>query len=120
MSEGFLLDEHLPLWWRKAIGQRYAELTVWRVGDPDTVPLGTSDKELLRWCEAHEFYLLTNNRSTMPKHLAEHVAEGRHVAGIFQVDADMRIEELTEQLSLIVGASFESEFQDQITFLPIT
>jgi hypothetical protein len=60
--------------------------------------------------------LLTNNRRSMPEHLAEHVKAGRHMPGIFVVEAVAHIVRLSEGLSLIAGASFAEEFQDQIQF----
>ena len=50
------------------------------------------------WCEIHEFILVTNNRKSMPKHLADHLAE----------------------LILIAGASFPKEYQDRIEYLPLS
>jgi hypothetical protein len=38
--------------------------------------LWTLDPEILLWCEAHRFILVTNNRRSMPRHLADHLAMG--------------------------------------------
>ena len=35
MIRGFLLDEHLPKWWRRELRRAAPDLIVWRVGDPD-------------------------------------------------------------------------------------
>lgn len=119
MSPGFLLDENLPLWWHAAISHRQPHLQVWRMGDPGALPLHTPDPLILDWCEFHDFYLLTNNRKSMPRHLADHVAQDRHVPGIFVADPAMNIDQLAEELSLIEGASLPAEYQDQIRHLPI-
>jgi hypothetical protein len=55
----------------------------------------------------------------MPQHLREHVSNGRHIPGIFVVDPDIAIAALAEQLTLIDGASFENEHQDEIRYLPL-
>jgi hypothetical protein len=120
MTPGFLLDEHLPRWWRKEIIRRDPSLEVWRVGDPHAPALSIPDPDILTWCETHNFYLITNNRKSMPKHLADHLARGQHVPGILVVDPDSRIEEVAEDLSLIAGAAMEAEFRDHIRFLPVT
>jgi hypothetical protein len=119
MNPGFLLDEQLPVWWPRAIMRRYASLTVWRVGSPTTPPLGEPDDVLLDWCAVHRFYLLTNNRKSMPKHLADRVSAGKHVPGIFLVTAALSVSRLALNLSLIDGASFADEYQDQIIDLPL-
>ncbi|MBL8794484.1 MAG: hypothetical protein JNM56_11305 [Planctomycetia bacterium] len=118
MIAGFLLDEQLPGWWRREIIVHASELKVWRVGDPNAPPLESSDGLLLEWCELHDALLLTNNRRSMPGHVRDHIAAGRHMPGILTVEPDMRIEELIEGMLLIRGASLENEFQDQIRYFP--
>jgi hypothetical protein len=53
MIAGFLLDEHLPRWWRRTILRQCPELTIWRVGDPEGPPLQSPDPVILEWCEEH-------------------------------------------------------------------
>jgi hypothetical protein len=55
----------------------------------------------------------------MPVHLADHIAQNRHVPGIFILNADMNIGETIEELILIAECSFENEYQNQIAYLPI-
>jgi hypothetical protein len=119
MIRGYLLDEHLPKWWRRQFVSHAPALKVWRVGDSGAPPLQSPDPMLLEWCEAHECILLTNNRKSMPRHLAEHLRQGRHIPGIFQVEARMNVAHLAEALVLIAGASFENEYQDQINYFPL-
>jgi hypothetical protein len=115
----FLLDEHLPKWWRRVIVQQQG-LKVVCIGDPAAPPLRSPDPLLLEWCEKHDYLLLTNNRKSMPQHLTDHVAQGRHVPGILVADPGMAIAEVVEELTLIAGASFPDEYLDQIRFLPLT
>jgi hypothetical protein len=63
--------------------------------------------------------LVTNNRRTMPRHLADHLAAGRHVPGIVMLDDDLGIGGNFDELLLIAGASLPDEFRDQIIYLPI-
>jgi hypothetical protein len=44
---------------------------------------------------------------------------GRHMPGIFVVDPTTSFSDLTTDLVLIAGASFENEYLDQIRYLPI-
>jgi hypothetical protein len=119
MTPGFLIDEHLPKWWRRAILIRDPALEVLRIGGTAAPPLRTLDPVLLQWSEAHNFYLITDNRSTMPVHLANHLAAGRHVPGIFRVDPEFNIHSLIEHLQMIVGACSPDEFRDHFHYLPM-
>src|SRR6476619_4326159 len=101
MNEGFLLDEQLPAWWRGVIRRLQPQLRILRIGDPSAPVLHSLDPLILDWCEMNNYYLLTNNRSTMPGHLADHNARGRHVPGIFMVDPATSITDLANDLSLI-------------------
>ena len=110
MIEEFLLDEHLPKAWRRALVKRGVTCRIWRVGDPGAPPRASPDPDLLAWCETHSAALLTNNRSTMPGHLADHMAHGRHVPGIFIVEPrDITLDDLADHLQLLAGATHEGE-----------
>src|SRR5207302_3414761 len=82
----YLLDEHMPRALIQALRQRDPGLVAWRIGQPGAPGLETPDPDLLGWCEAHDFVLVTNNRATMPGYLAAHLAGGGHVPGIFVVN----------------------------------
>jgi hypothetical protein len=119
MIRGFLIDEHLPAWWRRALVRRAPEVRIWRGGGVGAPPLRSPDPVLLEWCEAQECVLLTDNRTSMPGHLAEHMRQGRHIPGIFHVEASMNVVRLAEGLQIILGASMEDEFRDQINYFPL-
>ena len=82
----YLLDEHMPLAHRTQLLSRAPSLTLWKIGMPGVPPSGTLDPEILLWCEANDFILVTNNRKSIPVHLADHLAAGRHIPGILTVD----------------------------------
>ncbi len=56
----------------------------------------------------------------MPGHLADHLASGRHIPGIFTIDANQSIGQTVEELIIIAEASFEDEYQDRIEYLPLS
>lgn len=114
----YLLDEHVSPAYRQQLLRRESSLTVRIIGDPGVPPKGTLDPELLLWCEKEGFVIVTNNRSTMPVHLADHLAEGRHMLGIFILNPLMSFGDTIEELILLATASVENEFSDKITFLP--
>ena len=116
----FLLDENLTPRYRTALLQREPQLVVWYVGLPSAPAKGTKDPEILTWCELNNFILVTNNRRSMPVHLQEHLADGRHIPGILVIGEQMSIGAVVEELLLIAAVMLADEFQDQIVYLPIT
>ena len=116
----FLLDEHVDPILQKALIQRSPDITVWRLGDAGVPALGTLDPDILMWCEAHSFSLITNNRVSMPVHLHDHLAAGRHVPGIFTLNPEMSIGETVEELTLLWAAAEPEEYADQLNYLPVS
>jgi len=116
----YLLDENLSPHWRKRLLRREPGMILRRIGDPGVPPLQSADPLILDWCQRHGFSLVTKNRQTMAIHLAEHLAMGKHVPGIFMLTGSMTTDQLLAELVLIAGASLENEWQDQIWYLPIT
>ncbi len=122
MALAYVLDEHLrgPLW--RAIGRHNSissnPIDVVRVGDVDMPPLGTLDSDLLIWSEANHRIIVTFDKGTMPKHLAEHLLSGNRVPGIFVIHEHQNLKEVVEFLVFAAEASEESEWQDRIVYIP--
>jgi hypothetical protein len=116
----YLLDENVAVELKLALRTHWPEITVWAVGDPGAPSRGTLDPDILDWCEANGFALVTNNRSSMPVHLTQHLAAGKHVPGIFILASVMTIGDTAEELALIWTASDAEEYADQIRFLPVS
>lgn len=119
MTLRYLLDEHIPMALIRALRQRDPDLVVWRIGQPGAPPVETSDPALLIWCEAHDFVLVTNNRATMPAHLADHLAGDRHLPGIFIINLTFGFAAIAEELWLAAHFSPAGEYQDQLRYIPL-
>ncbi|NEP58992.1 MAG: hypothetical protein F6K31_18550 [Symploca sp. SIO2G7] len=119
MSIKYLIDENLPPSYTEQLLRCQPDLTVLSIGDEDAPSKGTLDPEILLWCEANEFILVTNNRSSMPVHLTEHLAEGHHILGILVLRDTASMGEILEDLVLIFLAADESEYQDLISYIPL-
>jgi len=119
MTIRYLMDENVNPLYQTQLLRREPELVVWAVGDEGAPPKGTLDPEILIWCEERGFILVTNNRTSMPPHLTEHLRMGRHVPGIFIMNPKMSIGETISELILIALASEDDEYQDYITHLPL-
>ena len=115
----FLLDEHIPIMIKKRLQEQTPEIRVYSIGAGVAPSRGTPDPDLLSRIEANGCMVLTNNRATMPVHLAEHLVRGGHVPGSLQMPKHPNIGETVDDLSLIWGASLPDEFQDQIVHLPL-
>lgn len=115
----YLLDENISGVYRTQLLHHEPSLTVLMIGDEGAPVRGTSDPEILRWCERNDFNLVTNNRRSMPQHLDDHLAAGHHVPGIFTINLEVSIGLIIEEIILIAGASHENEFLDQIVYVPL-
>jgi hypothetical protein len=89
------------------------------IGDLETPRAGTADPDLLVWLEQHGYLLVTENRSTMPEHLATHLAAGRHIPGILWIRPGVRVGRLIDELFLIWSCSTADEYQDAQLFIPL-
>ena len=119
MTLRYLLDAHVERALALGLRRRERELTVWRLGDPGAPSQDASDPAILRWCEIHDFVLVTNNRRTMPQHLADHLDRGDHVPGILILNPKLSLAETIDNLVDAATLSLEGEYRDQIRHLPL-
>lgn len=119
MQIKYLMDENLDPVYQIQLRRKEPDLVVWAIGDPGTPTKGTLDPDILLWCERYDFILVTNNRSSMPVHLAAHLAQGCHIPGIFQLNPGMSVGETLEELVLAALVSLEVEYRDRISYLPL-
>ena len=118
MSEiQFLLDENVDPDILAALWQAWPAINVRRIGFRDAPPYGTPDPDILNWCEANQFSLITHNRHTMPSHLQDHLTNGHHVPGIFILNDRMAIGQTVAVLSEIWLSRQPEKYIDQIIFL---
>ncbi|NEQ97310.1 MAG: hypothetical protein F6K30_11390 [Cyanothece sp. SIO2G6] len=120
MSLKYLFDENVDPEYAHQLRRRSPELVVRMIGEPSTPTKGTLDPEILDWCERTGFILVTNNRRSMPVHLADHLAQNRHIPGILILNPNLSLGKTLDELITIGFASFEDEYQDRIEYLPLT
>jgi len=122
MALRYVLDEQLrgPLW--RAIQRHNSSgvypLDVVRVGDAADLPLGTGDPALLLWTEREQRILVTHDLDTMPTHLADHLAAGRHSPGVFTIRSHSTLPQILIFLRDAAYASEPAEWQDRVQFIP--
>jgi hypothetical protein len=123
MALRYLLDENLrggALW--PAIQRHNARgafvVDVVQVGDPPDLPLGTADPDLLLWAERNSRILVSQDKTTLPGHLAQHLAAGHHVPGIFLLRAGSTVSQVLPWLILIAHAGDPLAYLDRIEYIP--
>jgi len=114
----FLLDENLSPEFAAGLQRRDAKIDVLHIPGPGAPAKGTSDPAILLFCEAEHRALVTNNRMSMPGHIAALAAEGHHHWGVFQVRNTRALGEIIDELHLLWGASDASEHIDRIRWIP--
>ncbi len=118
-ASGFLFDENLSPAIAAQLRRHAPEIPVLAVGQMGAPARGTLDPQILCWIEEHDYLLVTNNRTSMPGHLRDHLADGRHIPGILITPYPLNIGTLIEVLLLVWGASLPDEYRDQITHLSL-
>lgn len=107
-------DEHVAAGLLASLRQRVPELVVWRVGDPG---MPDSAPAILRWCEDYDLVLVANSRRSLPVHLADHLASGRHLPGIFLLNPGMGMGEALEYLIPAAHMARPHEYRDRLLHL---
>lgn len=122
MSLRLLLDENIPARLRHAIDRHNLSgeylLDAVHVGDFEDLPLGSDDSAILRWAEREDRILVTEDKKTMPVHLAAHLEAGRHTPGIFLVRRSTSVPVTVEFLTLASYESGPEEWRDRIEYIP--
>src|SRR2546429_4475372 len=77
---------------------------------PPAPPLGTPDPDNLLWAEQHGRIIVTEDRRTMPVHLADHLQAGRHSPGVF-IRSEEHTSELQSRLHLVCRLLLEKKIQ---------
>ena len=117
----FVLDEHIPgaLW--PAIIQHNSQghhlIDAVRVGDPLDLPIGSPDPDNLIWAEANGRLLISFDKRSLPGHLANHLAAGRHCPGII-ILRSRTIPDAVFDLAVIAHGSRPDEWFDMLRFFP--
>ena len=121
MSAKFLFDENVSsvLW--DAVQQHnrgtIVPLDVTRVGDPPDLPKSSDDRALLLWAERNGRILASHDKKTLPRHLAEHLAQGRHLPGLFFISYFASPSHIIELLAVAATSDNPTEWSDLIEYL---
>jgi hypothetical protein len=122
MALAYVFDENMPGRLYRAV-QRHNRrglhlLDVVRVGDLPDLPRGSDDPSILIWAERERRILVTLDVTTMPGHLAAHLAAGHHAPGVFTIRPKARMDDVVEYLAIIAHASDVQDWQDGSWYIP--
>ncbi len=92
------------------------ELDVWRMQDAGLA--GAKDPNVLDWAAREGRVLLPHDANTMPKHAYERVEAGQLMLGVFVVRRNVPFGVVLEDLLLLVEASSQDEWKDQVRYIP--
>ena len=121
----FLIDENLrnrAIWqaivdWQRKRGESYP-LDAIRVGQPPAPSTGTSDEDLLEFCDSHNRILVSLDKKTIVDELSKRLQAGRHVPGIILLHGTLTAGEIAELLATASHSANPEEFGDQVKWVP--
>jgi hypothetical protein len=119
MKPRFLLDEHINRAIQRQLRRQAPGIEILAIGDPGAPSAGMLDQDVLNWIEENQYILVTENRSTMPRHLSGHFTSGKHIPGLLWVRPGVGIRHIIEELYLIWLASSAEEYKDLTLFIPL-
>ena len=96
------------------------DVSVLQVGDPESLPRGAGDSDLLEFCEDQRRLLITADRSTMTDHIRKHLGEGRHTWGVLLIGPNASLGQILDDLCLVYEATEDSEWVDVLHYLPLS
>lgn len=78
-----------------------------------------TDPELLTWAARERRVIVTHDRTTMPTHAADLMAEGKNIAGLFVVLRSLPLHQVIEDLEVMIACSENGEWVNVIRYLPL-
>jgi predicted nuclease of predicted toxin-antitoxin system len=114
----FLADENFDNDILRGIRREVADFDVLRVQDTEIYT--ADDPTVLDWAAAAGRILLTHDIKTMPGYAYERVRAGLPMPGVIAIRRQVPLKQAIDELLVVIGASDEDEWQDQVTFLPLS
>jgi len=79
---------------------------------------GASDEGVLEWAAAHGRIVLTHDVRTMVGVAVERIAAEAPMPGLVEISRQSAFAAAIDSLELLIGASFEGEWENQVLRLP--
>jgi hypothetical protein len=122
MAIRYLLDENTRgMLWHAIVRHNAAStepIDIVCVGDPDDLPLGSLDPDILLWAEREARVLVTLDHNTMPGYLIDLLQAGGHLPGMFLIRRRSRIRDIVAWLVLVAQSGDDEQWRDQVFYIP--
>ena len=117
MKDRFATDENFDRPILRGLLRRYPHLDVQSVQDAGLT--GADDPFLLGWAAAEGRVLLTHDGRTMPPFAYRRVEAGLPMTGVVIVGRSLSVGDAIEELVLLLGATLDAEWDNQVHRLPM-
>jgi hypothetical protein len=114
----FLCDEDTVKALITTLRQMEPSMDILRVGESGAPAAGTLDPDLLIAAETQQRCLISGDRSTMPIHMANHFAAGRHTNGVLLLRHGFPLARYVQDIVLIWHAMTAEEWVDATEYIP--
>jgi hypothetical protein len=80
---------------------------------------GLPDAAVLAWAAEHKLILVTHDLKTVPRHAYARIEAGEFMPGVIAFSESLPIGQAIEELVTIIECSGQSEWRDQVIYLPL-
>ena len=113
-----LADECINPILPSALRQAEPVIDVIASGDPGAPVRGTLDPDVLIVAESLGRVLLTNDRSTMPGHMVDHYAAGKHTAGVMLMRRGFSLADYVQEILRHWKTTTADDWVDRTVYIP--
>lgn len=85
----------------------------------DTELSGADDPTVLEWAANENRILLTHDVTTITKYAYDRIASGKPMPGVFAAATTCQVSKIIDDILLLAEASTDSEWENQILYLPL-
>jgi predicted nuclease of predicted toxin-antitoxin system len=114
----FLSDENFNRNIVRGILRKEPTLDIVRVQDTEIYQ--SDDPAVLEWAAQKNRIVLTHDKSTMSDFAYERISGGKPMPGVIIAHQNAPIGQIIEDLLTIIGASEAAEYENKVTYLPLT
>lgn len=116
----YLLDACTPHSLADALRGMEPSIEIHLIGVAGLPPRSTKDPDILAFAETRGMLLVTFDKRTMPRHIADHLASGRHTAGVLMITSrDLPQQKVAEDLLLVWTCDTAEDWIDKSDYLPL-
>jgi hypothetical protein len=113
----FAADENFNGLVLRGLQRERPELDIVRI--QDTAVAGKEDPIVLEWTAQQDRVLLTHDVNTIVGFAYDRVQAGLKMPGVLEISDQMPIGQAIEEILLIIEASFEGEWENQVRYIPL-